>query len=88
MPKTILVGFGFSAQTFHLPFLTKLETLQSQASSRPVPRTSTPSAGCDVTIRRSMRPLRVTRRYLIITTPSHHLHNEMIRQCHAKDKDL
>lgn len=87
MPKTILVGFGFSAQTFHLPFLTKLEdfTITGVVSSRPEDvHASLP----DVTVYPTLdEALTSDATLFVITTPSH-LHNEMIRQCLAKDKDV
>ena len=87
MINTILVGFGFSATTFHLPFLKALDeyNVTGVVSSRPDDvKRELP----DVTVYASLEAaLESEATLFVITTPSH-LHNDMIEACLKAGKDV
>lgn len=87
MINTILVGFGFSAATFHLPFLKALDeyNVTGVVSSRPDDvKRELP----DVTVYASLEAaLESEATLFVITTPSH-LHNDMVEACLKAGKDV
>ncbi|MDX5324099.1 MAG: Gfo/Idh/MocA family oxidoreductase [Exiguobacterium sp.] len=87
MINTILVGFGFSATTFHLPFLKALDeyNVTGVVSSRPDDvKRELP----DVTVYASLEAaLESEATLFVITTPSH-LHNDMVEACLKAGKDV
>ncbi|KDN59186.1 Gfo/Idh/MocA family oxidoreductase [Exiguobacterium sp. AB2] len=87
MINTILVGFGFSATTFHLPFLKALDeyNVTGVVSSRPDDvKRELP----DVTVYASLEAAVESEATLfVITTPSH-LHNDMVEACLKAGKDV
>ncbi|QUE85452.1 Gfo/Idh/MocA family oxidoreductase [Exiguobacterium alkaliphilum] len=87
MINTILVGFGFSATTFHLPFLKALDeyNVTGVVSSRPDDvKRELP----DVTVYESLEAaLESEATLFVITTPSH-LHNDMVEACLKAGKDV
>ncbi|MCT4783262.1 MULTISPECIES: Gfo/Idh/MocA family protein [Exiguobacterium] len=87
MINTVLVGFGFSATTFHLPFLKELKEYRvtGVVSSRPddVSR-HLPDAEVFATLGAALESEATL---FIITTPTH-LHNEMIEACLKAGKDV
>lgn len=87
MINTILVGFGFSATTFHLPFLKALDeyNVTGVVSSRPDDvKRELP----DVTVYASLEAaLESEATLFVITTPSH-LHNDVIEACLKAGKDV
>ncbi|MDX5425816.1 MAG: Gfo/Idh/MocA family oxidoreductase, partial [Exiguobacterium sp.] len=87
MIHTILVGFGFSATTFHLPFLQELDDFQiaGVVSSRPE---DVQAVLGDVSVYATLDEALATDASLfIITTPSH-LHKDMVEQCLIAGKDV
>ena len=87
MIKTILVGFGFSANTFHLPFLKAIDTFEVSGvvSSRPDEvKAELPGATVYATLDEA---LQTDASLYVITTPSH-LHKEMIVACLKAGKDV
>ncbi|MEW8966087.1 Gfo/Idh/MocA family protein [Exiguobacterium alkaliphilum] len=87
MINTILVGFGFSATTFHLPFLKALDeyNVTGVVSSRPDDvKRELP----DMTVYESLEAaLESEATLFVITTPSH-LHNDMVEACLKAGKDV
>lgn len=87
MIKTILVGFGFSANTFHLPFLKAIDTFEVSGvvSSRPDEvKAELPGATVYATLDEA---LQTDASLYVVTTPSH-LHKEMIVACLKAGKDV
>ena len=87
MIHTILVGFGFSATTFHLPFLQELDDFQiaGVVSSRPE---DVQAVLGDVSVYATLNEALATDASLfVITTPSH-LHKDMVEQCLTAGKDV
>ncbi|WP_214823643.1 Gfo/Idh/MocA family oxidoreductase [Exiguobacterium algae] len=87
MIKTILVGFGFSANTFHLPFLKEMNEYEvvGVVSSRPDDvHTILP----DVTVYSSLEAaLQSDASLYVITTPSN-MHKDMVATCLRSGKDV
>lgn len=87
MINTILVGFGFSATTFHLPFLTTLEefNITGVVSSRP---DDVHHVLPDVDVYATLEEAIATDATLfVITTPSN-LHKDMVSKCLEANKDV
>ena len=87
MINTILVGFGFSARTFHLPFLQELDDfhIAGFVSSRPE---DVRAVLGDVTLYATLDEALATEASLfVITTPSH-LHKDMVERCLTAGKDV
>lgn len=87
MIHTILVGFGFSATTFHLPFLQELDDFEiaGVVSSRPE---DVQAVLGDVAVYATLDEALATDASLfVITTPSH-LHKDMVEQCLTAGKDV
>ncbi|TCI23000.1 Gfo/Idh/MocA family oxidoreductase [Exiguobacterium sp. SL-9] len=87
MIQTILVGFGFSATTFHLPFLQELDDfhIAGVVSSRPK---DVQAVLGDVTVYATIDEALATDASLfVITTPSH-LHKDMVDRCLKAGKDV
>lgn len=87
MIKTILVGFGFSANTFHLPFLQAIDSFEvcGVVSSRPDEvHAQLPEVPVYATLDEA---LQADASLYVITTPSH-LHKEMIVACLEAGKDV
>ncbi|MCC5892661.1 Gfo/Idh/MocA family oxidoreductase [Exiguobacterium sp.] len=87
MIQTVLVGFGFSATTFHLPFLNELDLYEvtGVVSSRPEDvRRELPNVDVFGTLEDALSSEATL---FVITTPSD-LHKEMIRICLAAGKDV
>ena len=87
MIKTILVGFGFSANTFHLPFLKAIDSIEVSGvvSSRPEEvKAELPDATVYATLDEALQS---DASLYVITTPSH-LHKEMIVACLEAGKDV
>lgn len=87
MINTVLVGFGFSATTFHLPFLTTLEefNVTGVVSSRPEDvRAVLPDVSVYATLEQAIA---TDATLFVITTPSD-LHKEMVTQCLNANKDV
>ncbi|MGA9466785.1 MAG: Gfo/Idh/MocA family oxidoreductase [Exiguobacterium marinum] len=87
MVKTILVGFGFSANTFHLPFLNTVDSFEvvGVVSTRPSEvHAKLPEANVYETLEEA---LQADASLFIITTPSH-LHKEMVASCLRAGKDI
>lgn len=81
MISTLLVGFGFSAKTFHLPFLLHNDafTITAVVSSRPDDvKAVLPDAEVFETLAQALET--VSPDLCIITTPNH-LHFDQARQC-------
>ena len=81
MITTLLVGFGFSARTFHLPFLMHNDafTVTAVVSSRPNDvKAVLPEAEVFATLAQALGA--VSPDLSIITTPNH-LHFDQARQC-------
>ncbi|MBD3585613.1 Gfo/Idh/MocA family oxidoreductase [Salinimonas sp. HHU 13199] len=81
MISTLLVGFGFSAKTFHLPFLLHNDafTITAVVSSRPDDvKAVLPDAEVFETLAQALKT--VSPDLCIITTPNH-LHFDQARQC-------
>ncbi|TCI65249.1 Gfo/Idh/MocA family oxidoreductase [Exiguobacterium sp. SH0S2] len=87
MINTILVGFGFSATTFHLPFLTTLEefNITGVVSSRPDDvRAVLPDVDVYATLEEAIA---TDATLFVITTPSN-LHKDMVTTCLDANKDV
>lgn len=87
MTKTILVGFGFSANTFHLPFLKVIDSFEVSGvvSSRPEEvHAELPGVTVYATLDEALQS---DASLYVITTPSH-LHKEMIVACLEAGKDV
>ncbi|EPE61790.1 oxidoreductase, NAD-binding Rossmann fold family protein [Exiguobacterium sp. S17] len=87
MINTILVGFGFSATTFHLPFLTTLEefNITGVVSSRPDDvRAVLPDVDVYATLEEAIA---TDATLFVITTPSN-LHKHMVTTCLDANKDV
>ena len=87
MIKTVLVGFGFSANTFHLPFLKAIDTFEVSGvvSSRPEEvQAELPGATVYASLEEALQS---DATLYVITTPSH-LHKEMIVDCLKAGKDV
>ncbi|WP_215141278.1 Gfo/Idh/MocA family oxidoreductase [Exiguobacterium qingdaonense] len=87
MIKTVLVGFGFSANTFHLPFLKAIDSFEVSGvvSTRP---TEVHSELPDVSVYATLdEALQSDATLFVITTPTH-LHKEMIVDCLKAGKDV
>ncbi|WP_214887796.1 Gfo/Idh/MocA family oxidoreductase [Exiguobacterium sp. s142] len=87
MINTILVGFGFSAMTFHLPFLTTLEefNITGVVSSRPDDvRAVLPDVDVYATLEEAIA---TDATLFVITTPSN-LHKDMVTTCLDANKDV
>ncbi|OGX80676.1 oxidoreductase [Exiguobacterium sp. SH31] len=87
MINTILVGFGFSATTFHLPFLTTLEefNITGVVSSRPDDvRAVLPDVDVYATLEEAIA---TDATLFVITTPSN-LHKDMVTVCLDANKDV
>ncbi|MCT4786578.1 Gfo/Idh/MocA family oxidoreductase [Exiguobacterium aestuarii] len=87
MIKTVLVGFGFSANTFHLPFLKAIDTFEVSGvvSSRPEEvQGELPGATVYASLEEALQS---DATLYVITTPSH-LHKEMIVDCLKAGKDV
>ncbi|WP_214884234.1 MULTISPECIES: Gfo/Idh/MocA family oxidoreductase [unclassified Exiguobacterium] len=87
MIKTILVGFGFSANTFHFPFLNTVDSFEvvGVVSTRPSEvHAKLPEANVYETLEEA---LQADASLFIITTPSH-LHKEMVVSCLRAGKDV
>lgn len=87
MINTVLVGFGFSATTFHLPFLKALDAFNivGVVSSRPDDvHAVLPNADVYASLEEA---LSTEATLFVITTPSH-LHKDMVAQCLDAGKDV
>ncbi|TCI60153.1 Gfo/Idh/MocA family oxidoreductase [Exiguobacterium sp. SH3S1] len=87
MINTVVVGFGFSATTFHLPFLTTLEefNITGVVSSRPDDvRAVLPDVDVYVTLEEAIA---TDATLFVITTPSN-LHKDMVTTCLDANKDV
>lgn len=88
MISTLLVGFGFSAQTFHLPFITELNAyaLCGVVSSRPeAVHQVLPEATVYATLEEALE--HAAPQLCIITTPNH-LHYAQAAQCLDADSHV
>lgn len=87
MINTILVGFGFSATTFHLPFLKELDeyNVVGVVSSRPDDvHHHLPNVHVYASLEAALQSEATL---FIITTPSH-LHKDMVEACLKAGKDV
>lgn len=87
MIKTVLVGFGFSANTFHLPFLKELDEFDviGVVSSRPEEvHMKLPEVDVFATLEAALSSEATL---FVITTPSN-MHNEMVAACLKAGKDV
>lgn len=87
MIQTILVGFGFSATTFHLPFLQELDDFQiaGVVSSRPE---DVHAVLGDVAVYATLDEALATEATLFIVTTPSHLHKDMVERCLQEGKDV
>lgn len=87
MIQTILVGFGFSATTFHLPFLQELGDFQiaGVVSSRPE---DVHAVLGDVAVYATLDEALVAEATLFIVTTPSHLHKDMVERCLIAGKDV
>ena len=88
MISTLLVGFGFSAQTFHLPFITGLDdySLCGVVSSRPDEvHKVLPDVAVYATLEEALE--HAAPQLCVITTPNH-LHYAQAAQCLESDSHV